>query len=298
MTLKVLLFGGRGQLGHELRAIGADGDLELHAPSRAQCDVSDRCCVERAIGATRPAVVVNAAAFTDVDGAESDRTNAYLTNAGGAEAVADVCGRQDIPLIHVSTDYVFDGAKRAPYVEDDPTSPINVYGASKAAGDDAVRRLARRHIIIRTSWLFGRYRSNFLVKMLRLAQRGIELAMVEDEIGSPTPSHDLARAVVAASRRASANDVAWRTYHFAGSAPASRYEFASEILSLHGRQTGVWTTMRPIKRADYPSAAQRPADSRLDSALFAATFGIEAEPWPRTCARLVELLSPATSPPT
>lgn len=293
MARRILLFGGQGQLGQEFRARRAEWDMALHAPSRVDCDITDRLAVERAFEAAKPDVAVNAAAYTNVDRAESDTEGAYLTNVTGAAVVAEACERHGVPLIHVSTDFVFDGRKAAPYLESDPVSPINVYGASKAKGDDAVRRLASRHVIIRTAWLFSQYRTNFLIRMLQLARERDLLRIVDDEIGSPTSSYDLARAIAAAAARCASDDKApWGTYHFAGPDPASRYDFAALVIDLQASRTGRRPTLQRIKSVEYVSPARRPADSRLSSALFKATFGVEGTSWRGHCERIIATAIP------
>lgn len=291
MARRILLFGGQGQLGQEFGARSAEWNVALRAPSRADCDIADRLAVARAFDEARPDVAVNAAAYTNVDRAESDVDGAHRTNLTGAAVVAEACERHAVPLIHVSTDFVFDGRKAAPYLENDPVSPINVYGDSKAQGDDAVRRLASRHIIIRTAWLFSRYRTNFLIRMLQLARERELLRVVDDEIGSPTAAYDLGRAIVAAARRATTDGAPWGTYHFAGPDPASRYDFASLVIDLQAERTGHRPAVQRIKGVEYVSPARRPADSRLCSDLFKATFGVEATSWRAHCERIVAALA-------
>jgi dTDP-4-dehydrorhamnose reductase len=213
-----------------------------------------------------------------VDKAESDAQAAYAVNRDGPSHLADACREADIPLIHVSTDYVFDGSKSSAYVETDEVAPLGVYGASKEAGERAIRTSLKRHIIIRTAWLYSRHGQNFLKTMLRLAQTRREWGVVADQIGMPTAAADLANAVLAAAKRASRGDAVWGTYHFAGTEEASWHQFASEIVAEWRKYVTCNPAVSPIATDQYPTAARRPKNSRLDSRLFIATFGVSSAP--------------------
>jgi dTDP-4-dehydrorhamnose reductase len=192
----ILVFGGRGQLGQELVAQAGASDVPLLALGRGDADICDVDAVERVISQSKPTLVVNAAAFNGVDQAEHDREAAFATNAAGPEVLARVCGQVGIPLVHISTDFVFDGKKTSAYTEDDPTMPLGVYGQSKAEGEAAVRRASERHFILRAAWLYGIYGSNFLKTIVRLASERDAITVVTDQTGSPTSTADLAKAIL------------------------------------------------------------------------------------------------------
>lgn len=275
----ILVFGAGGQLGQALAAAAAAAGVVLHGHDRRASDVANAPAVAAAIAAARPAVVVNAAAFTRVDDAEADPQAAHHVNARGAEAVARETRRADVPLIHISTDYVFDGSKATPYVETDAVAPLGVYGRSKAEGEAAVRAENPRHVILRTAWLFGRFGRNILGTVLRLCAERDELRMVADRTGTPTDASDLARAILVVADRLADTDPAFGTYHFAGRGVTSWHGFAEHIAETQARYSGRRPRVIPIAGADYPAPAPRPANSALDSGLFTATFGLSPVPW-------------------
>ena len=192
----ILVFGGNGQLGRELTRASAARQIPLTALSRAQADISDRTAVHAAFASQRPSLVVNAAAYTKVDLAETEPEAARQGNELGPAIVGDACAAAGVPLVHISTDYVFDGRKLGAYVEGDPIAPIGAYGRSKAAGERAVRQATAQHLIMRTSWVYGEFGQNFLKTMLRLATTRDELRVVDDQRGCPTSTRDLADAIL------------------------------------------------------------------------------------------------------
>lgn len=275
----VLLFGAHGQLGTELTHEAARRGVELHAASRATVDIANPDAVRDLVEAARPAVVVNAAAYTKVDRAEAESELAYRANATGPKVLAEVCAARALPLLHVSTDFVFDGRKTGPYRETDPVAPLGAYGRSKAEGETAIRAVLERHIILRTSWVYGIYGANFLKTMLRLAAERDELRVVADQRGCPTGTADLAEAILAVTAQMAQGDARWGLYHFAGQGATTWHGFAEEIISIQAPFTGRHPAVIPITTAEYPTPATRPANSELDSSQFAATFGISARPW-------------------
>lgn len=289
---RILLFGAGGQLGQEIIARAPAFRIDVVARARAQTDIADRDMVAAAIRDTQPDLVVNAAAYTRVDKAESEPAEAYRVNATGAGTVAQACAAAGIPVIHFSTDYVFDGTKPSAYVESDPTGPLNVYGASKLAGEDAVRANHKKHLILRTSWVYGSYGANFLKTMLRLAGERDELKVVADQRGSPTCTRDLADAVLQLTPQLLGGQ-SWGTYHFSGDGATDWCQFADEILKARETWTGARPAVTPITSADYPAAARRPLNSVLDNRLFQATYRLKARPW-RDAARetVAEVLGP------
>ncbi|MFG1429562.1 dTDP-4-dehydrorhamnose reductase [Xanthobacter sp. V2C-8] len=295
--MRILLLGAGGQLGREITDRAAARAVELTGLDHTALDICDPAAVARALEAHRPDVVVNAAAYTAVDKAESEPEIAARINAFAPAHIAERCERYRTPFIHVSTDYVFDGTKAAPYVEQDPVAPIGVYGRTKAAGESAVRSAAERHIIVRTSWVYGAHGHNFLKTVLRLARERDRLTIVADQHGCPTATRDLAEALLTAAEAAAAGDARWGTYHFAGDGATTWHGFAAEIVRAAGPRLGRTPEVAPITTADYPTPAQRPANSRLASDLFHRTFGLRAAPWQARVAEVVDTLladAPAT----
>ncbi|WP_340119683.1 dTDP-4-dehydrorhamnose reductase [Pelagibius sp. 7325] len=282
----LLLLGADGQLGHEVRVLAAARALDLVALNRRQLDITAASEVRAAITG-RFAAVINAAAYTAVDKAERDAAAAFAVNRDGANHVAEACAAAGVRLIHISTDYVFDGAKGAPYVEDDAVRPLNVYGASKEAGEAVVRAACADHVILRTAWVFGAAGSNFVKTMLRLSGERDGLSIVADQFGCPTPAAALAARAIAA-----AGDEARGTYHCAGEEPTSWHGFAQAIFAAQREITGrPRPKLAAIATADYPTPARRPADSTLDSGLFQATFGEAAIDWRAGLTAVLETLA-------
>ena len=204
--------------------------------------------------------------------------------------IASACAVASIPLIHISTDYVFDGTKTAPYVESDPTAPLGVYGASKLAGEQAIRDRHKKHVILRTSWVYGKYGANFLKTVLRLAGERSELRIVADQRGSPTNTLDLADAILALTPRLLAGGENWGTYHFSGDGETNWCQFADEILSRREKWTGTRPKLTPITTPEYPTPARRPANSVLSNGLFRTTFQLKARPWQESVRDTVDAL--------
>jgi dTDP-4-dehydrorhamnose reductase len=259
--MRLLVTGAGGMLGQDVvRAARAGGD-EVVALTRAELDVTDRAAVERALADAKPDAVINCAAWTDVDGAESDRPGAFRVNAIGAATVAGVAAGAGARLVHVSTDYVFDGDRppdASPYVESDPIGPLSVYGASKLEGEKLVAKCGGSYAVARSSWLFGVGGANFAATMLRLAAERDEVTVVDDQVGCPTATAHLAPALLQLARMRDANGV----FHIAGGgAPVSWRAFATEIF----RQAGTGTRVLPCTTAEMPRPAPRPAFSALAS---------------------------------
>jgi dTDP-4-dehydrorhamnose reductase len=273
----ILLFGAGGQLGRELTARANALGEPLVALSRQDADISDPPAIARALDRAKATMVVNAAAYTKVDQAESEPEAAFAANETGAVVLAEACARAGLPLVHISTDYVFDGSKAGAYVEDDAVAPLGVYGRSKLAGEQAVRERNPRHVILRTAWVYGAYGQNFLKTMLRLAAERDELRVVADQRGSPTATADIAEAILHVGRKL--RDAPWGTYHFAGSGETSWHGFAAHIVAAQAPFTGRRPPVTAIATADFPTKATRPRNSVLDSSRFATVFGYKAEPW-------------------
>lgn len=267
MTL--LVFGRTGQVARELQRQG-----EVTALGRAAADLSDPEACAAAIRAAAPRAVINAAAYTAVDRAEVDEALATRINAEAPGAMARACADLAIPFLHVSTDYVFDGGGDAPWQEDDPTAPLNAYGRSKLAGEQAVRAAGGRHVILRTSWVFSGQGANFLRTMLRLGETRDSLSIVADQVGGPTPAADIAATLLTMAQALSEGQ-GGGTYHYAGAPDVSWAGFAREIFASAGRDV----TVTGIPTSAYPTPARRPLNSRLDCTRLRADFGIAPADW-------------------
>lgn len=293
--MRILLFGANGQVGRETSALARARNIDLVAVDRARGDIADPVAVARAFQDVKPTLAINAAAYTAVDKAESDPEAAARGNATGPGLLGERCARENVPLIHISTDYVFDGTKRGAYAEADPIAPLGVYGHTKAAGEAAVRAATERHVILRTSWVYGVYGTNFLKTMLRLAGERDRLTVVADQRGCPTATADIAEALLAVARQVDAGTARFGTYHFAGTGVTTWHGFASVIVAEAARHTGRHPEVAAITTADYPTPARRPANSELESSLFERTFRYRAAPWQSRVREVVDgLLAPQT----
>ncbi|MCI0599643.1 MAG: dTDP-4-dehydrorhamnose reductase [Beijerinckiaceae bacterium] len=290
MNGPVLIFGASGQLGREIFALARTCGVDAIGYDRARADITKIDSVTAAVLAVKPRLVVNAAAYTAVDRAESEPEAANAANVIGAEAVARAAALRQVPVIQLSTDYVFDGTKMGAYVETDRLAPLGVYGATKAEGEARVRDANPRHFILRTSWVYGRYGSNFLKTILRLSRERDELRIVADQRGCPTATADLAEAILAIGRALKRGSEIYGTYHFAGEGATSWHGFASLIVETQARETRRLPKVTPVSTADFPTPARRPANSELDSSHFASTFGFRARPWQMRVREAVHLL--------
>lgn len=290
--MKVLLTGGEGQLGTELIAQSAAGGIEVLAPTLAEMDLMRPAHVDAFCDAFRPAVIINAAAYTAVDRAETEAELAFAVNAAAPAYLARRCSREGIPLIHISTDYVFDGLKGSPYLEEDPVAPLSVYGRSKAEGESAVRGALDRYIIIRTSWLYSAHGANFVKTVMRLAAERDELRIVDDQVGSPTCASDLAGAILAIADRLSTGEaVAWGTYHYCGNGVTSWYGLARHVLeTLVSRGHLASFRLTPIPTTDYPTPARRPPYSVLNCRRIETCFGLARPAWQASVTKTVDRL--------
>jgi dTDP-4-dehydrorhamnose reductase len=290
MRRPVLVFGAGGQLGQEIAAFAEAAGIDVVGYAREKTDITDFEAVRAAVRDTAPRLVVNAAAYTAVDRAETEPEAAHAVNVLGAGCVARAAALQQVPVIHFSTDYVFDGMKKGAYVERDPVAPLGVYGRSKAEGEALVREANPRHFILRTSWVYGCYRANFLKTVLRLAREREELRIVADQRGCPTATADLAEAVFAIDRALTEGAAEPGTYHFAGGGATTWHGFAAAIVEAQSKMTGRMPKVTAISTADYPTPARRPANSELDSGLFSSAFGFRAIPWQMRVTETVSTL--------
>lgn len=271
--MKILLTGKNGQVGFELaRTLAAVG--EVFAFDRASLDLLDPDQITDRVRGVKPGLIVNAAAYTAVDRAESEPDLAARVNAAAPRILAEEAKRLGAALIHYSTDYVFDGTKPAPYVETDVPNPVNAYGRSKLAGEVAVHATGCRHLILRTSWVYGARGQNFLLTMMHLARQRAELRVVDDQLGAPTWCRDIAAATARLIPRLGAGGLA-ELYHLTAAGATSWCGFAHEILRLLGTETPV----RAIPTSEYPTPAKRPANSRLSCTAIAARYAVGLPDW-------------------
>ena len=281
--MKLLLLGGNGQLGRELRRVlPVLGDVVVGTRDGAEADVAADFDAPEALPALvqriAPDVVVNAAAYTAVDCAEGEPDAAFRANAEAPEALAHICARTGALLVHYSTDYVFDGRGRRPYREEDATAPLGVYGASKLAGEQAIRASGARHAILRTAWVYAAHGRNFLHTMLRLAAERDELRVVSDQIGAPTPAAWIAEATGQLLRHGLATSGTW---HLVAAGETSWHGFAEAIMD-EAHVAGLLPRrprVRPIATVDYPTPARRPAYSVLDTTKLHLDFGNVPPHW-------------------
>lgn len=289
---QILITGGTGQVGTELAAIDWPEDVTPLFPGRDELNLADPASIRAYVGEREIAAVINPAAYTAVDKAETESSSAFSINAVGPAALADATRERGIPLIYVSTDYVFDGSKNAAYEVDDPICPINVYGASKAAGELAVRTGNPRHVILRTAWVFSPHGGNFVKTMLRLSDRS-ELRVVNDQKGCPTSAADIAATLATiALRQLDDPDASCGTYHFVNDGPTTWFNFASEIFRQHHQHGAAVPVVHPIETSEYPTPARRPTNSVLSTARLQDDYGIKPRHWREaladTLARLRE----------
>jgi dTDP-4-dehydrorhamnose reductase len=280
--MRLLIFGRTGQVATELARRAPDATFL----GRAEADLTAPPACAAAILAARPAVVINAAAWTAVDKAEAEEVAATVVNGAAPVAMARACADLGVPFLHVSTDYVFDGAGERPFRPDDPVAPLGAYGRSKLAGEAGVRAAGGAHLILRTSWVFAGHGTNFVRTMLRLGRERAGLNVVADQVGGPTPAGAIAEALLAAAA-AMADGAPGGTHHFAGAPDTSWAGFARAVMA----EAGLACTIADIPTSAYPTPARRPANSRLDCSGFEAAFGIARPDWRAALPDVIAALS-------
>lgn len=288
--MKILVTGRSGQVAKSLaERASAFPQIEICLAGRPILDLEHDESIRRAVETIAPDMIISAAAYTAVDQAEQDLARAERVNARAPGVLAEAARETGARLIHLSTDYVFDGRKDAPYQDDDPVAPINAYGRTKLAGEESVRAALAEHAIIRTAWVYSPFGKNFVKTMLALAERQDRLTIVEDQIGNPTSAIDLADGILAVIRCWQKNPHygLGQTFHLAGGGAASWADFARHIFTVSAEVGGPAAEVVGISTDEWPTLAARPRNSRLDSARFEAVFGYAARPWPEAAAEVV-----------
>lgn len=277
--MRIVVVGAGGRVGTALTEAAADVPGGVVSLARDRLDVTDAAAVRSRLAELPDSVVVNAAAFTAVDRAETEPEAAFAVNRDGAAHVAEACAALDLSLIHLSTDYVFDGRSPRPYLEDDPVAPLSAYGAGKAEGEEAVRRLCPRHAVLRLSWLYGGAGGSFVRSIIHAAAHGRPLRVVSDQVGAPTHVDDVAAAILALASRLGADQLPFGTYHFTAAGAASWYEVAARILGLMTEWGRPKVPLEAVTAADYGLPARRPANSLLDCGRYDRVVGMRRPPW-------------------
>lgn len=283
--MKILLTGANGQVGHEIQRETFPSQIELIALTREFLDITQFDNVVKVFKQYQPDLIINSAAYTAVDRSEIDQVQAHLVNSEGASHLAKACNEFNIPLIHLSTDYVFDGKAHIPYTESDKTEPLGIYGQSKWMGEEAIRSQLKKHIILRTSWVFGHEGNNFVKTILKLAKDRPILRIVKDQIGGPTSAKDIAVTIwKIINKMEDSQDFHWGTYHYTGVPAVSWYEFAQTILQY----ASLTNELTPITTEEYPTLAQRPAYSILNCEKIENAFGIKQPQWETELLTLIK----------
>jgi len=289
----IFVAGGTGQVALSLREAAENAGFPLVAAGRPDFDLTSAASVRAAIDAYNPSAIINAAAYTAVDAAENDKEQAFAINATGAATLAAIAAERNIPFLHLSTDYVFDGNKASPYDETDAVGPTGVYGQSKLAGERTVLKANPKSLILRTAWVYSPYGKNFLKTMLSLSERNV-LSVVADQHGNPTYAPDIAAALLAILARLDGQeptDTQAGIYHMTGSGETTWHGFASQIFDEGARFGLARPEVKAIPTADYPTPAKRPANSRLNCEKLSKNFNISLPGWRESTALCVKRLS-------
>lgn len=295
-AVDILVTGGAGQVGLELARVAWPAQVRLHMPTRAELDLGDAEAVRALFQRVPFKAVINSGAYTAVDKAETDVAAAFASNAMGPAVLAEATRAADIPLIQVSTDYVFDGSGEQDYVEVDPVGPLGVYGASKLAGEYAVLTGNPRSVVLRTAWVLSVHRANFLKTMLRLAADRPALRVVDDQTGSPTSARDIAQALADITLKMIADpDAPTGVYHFVNAGSTTWAGLAREVFAQSATHGGPSAEVEGITTADYPTPARRPTNSRLSTFKITRDYGITPRPWKDAVAEIVAELHQETA---
>ncbi|MCS6209218.1 dTDP-4-dehydrorhamnose reductase [Shewanella baltica] len=291
--MKILLAGKNGQVGHcLLKLLEAQTEIVFLALDREQLDITDPIQVNKIVTEFKPNIIINAAAYTAVDKAEQESELANAINKEGPQNLALAASSINAAIIHISTDYVFDGESAESYIESDVTAPQGEYGRSKLAGEHAVAQACPKHIILRTAWVFGEHGNNFVKTMLRLAKTRESLGVVADQYGGPTYAGDIANAILEISKQIARDSNAYGVYHFSGFPHVSWHTFAEKIFEIALDKDVLVQPIKvnPITTLDYPTPAKRPANSRLNCDKIHNAFGIKQSDWQAALVRIQEYL--------
>nr|WP_067290561.1 dTDP-4-dehydrorhamnose reductase [Marinobacterium profundum] len=289
---RILITGANGQVGRELVGqAGADVFFDVIGLTRRQLDITDTAKIRQQLEQHRPDYVINCAAFNRADAAQKQREYCMRVNAEALQQLASACAELDIPLIHLSTDYVFDGHYASGYRENDAVRPLGVYGDSKWQGEELLRQAHARHIILRVSWVFSGSGHNFLIRTLEQARTEVELVSVDDRRGCPTAATDVARVVLAIVKQLTCGADAWGTYHYCGAEITTRYAFSEAIIATASQYEALKVErLTPVASKNFPTEAERPASSVLKCTKLLSTFGIRQRPWRGELVSLVRQL--------
>ena len=292
LPAKVVLTGAGGQVGKELIRLSGEFNVQVVGMRHFELDITNSVSISNALNIHKPDVLVNTAAYTAVEKAESEIELAFEVNGYGAEILAKICAERQIPLIHLSTDYVFDGKNKQPYTEIDTENPINVYGKSKYEGEKAIRSVLNEHIILRTSWVFGIHGHNFVKTLLKLQKKRAPLNIISDAVGCPTAASDIAMVIIhLVSQVFQKKRMQWGTYHYCGANTTCWYSFAKEVFKTVSIATGSHLPqIIPISSEDYPSVIQRPANTALSCQKIKNVFGISPCNWEKGVQKVVNTL--------
>jgi dTDP-4-dehydrorhamnose reductase len=299
--MRILAAGWHGQIARAfMHTVPGRDDVTAFAIGRPGLDICDPRSVERALGDIEPDVLINLAGYTDVDGAESESELAFALNSVGARLLAEAAARRRVPIIHISTSYVFDGHKQSAYIETDVAQPSTVYGNSRLAGERAVQTANPKHVILRTGWIFSPFGRCFLSNILQRAQLGMPLKVVDDQYGNPTYAPHLTDAILAVARQLTARpgeEKPWGIYHAAGTGTATWYGVAREVLLVSERLAGLSVSLEPIPSAAYTTRTERSPNATLDCSKLERCFGVKLPSWQTGVHECVErlLAQPRTS---
>ena len=286
----IAIIGSNGQLGWELVRRAERRGYKVLALDLPELDITQPASIKHNLSSKKLSMVINAAAYTAVDRAESEPEQAFAVNRIGAAHMADFCAQALIPLIHVSTDYVFDGSKVGPYFEEDPVAPLGVYGQSKEAGEAEIRSRIQEHLIIRTAWFYGIHGQNFVKTMLHFGKEKEVMRVVGDQTGCPTCAADLADAILLMTDHIlSGKEISWGTYHYCGEGSITWHGFAKAIFNYAEKYESFSVReIIPITTDEYPTPAKRPPNSVLDCSKIERNFGIRPRPWEKSLADMID----------
>jgi dTDP-4-dehydrorhamnose reductase len=287
--MKILLFGNKGQIGREIEQLAKSKSMEITGLDIDNVDITNLDRLEQIFKQNKDAtLVINTAAYTDVEQAEDEPGKAFQVNCNGARNLATLCQKYNLPILHLSTDYVFSGDKTGPYAESDTTEPLGIYGKSKLAGDQAIASNCPKHVILRVSWVFGRYGKNFVKTMLRLAQEREAINVVGDHFGCPTEAADIARVLLEISEKISHDQETWGTYNYCNHPVTNWYEFTTKIDELGRNQLPLKVKqINKITTAEFPTKTKRPKNSELLVAKICKDWRIERMGWEECLAKVI-----------